>query len=299
MMHGSHAVKEAVSTKWLLFLAVFVVTLFFQVSANAVTVSSQPSSVTVNEGQPVTFKIVASSTNGSTIRYTWYRNNVVITGATSSTYAITSTKTSDAGTFRCVVKDSASTYKCRSFSLKVTASTLPVSITQQPSNAMVNEGSSTSMSVTASGSGTLTYQWYFNGQAITGATSSMLSFASASLANAGNYYAVVRNASSSATSTTATLSVLSIPKTWSARLIWTQPTVREDGSALASSDIASYLVYYASSSTGSMTLLGSTSASTLNYLVSSLASGTHYFAVRTRDLAGMESAFSTRQSLTF
>lgn len=299
MMHGSHAVKEAVSTKWLLFLAVFVVTLFFQVPANAVTVSSQPSSVTVKEGQSVTFKIVASSSNGSTIRYTWYKNNVVISGATSSSYAIASAKTSDASTYRCVVKDSASTYKCRSFSLNVTASTLPVSITQQPSSAMVNEGSSTSMNVTASGSGTLTYQWYFNGQAISGATSSSLSFANTSLANAGNYYVVVRNASSSATSTTAILSVLSIPKTWSARLSWTQPTAREDGTALASADIASYLVYYAASSTGSMTLLGSTSASTLSYVVGSLAAGTHYFAVRTRDLAGMESALSARQSLTF
>lgn len=299
MMHGSQAAKEAVSTKWLLFLAAFVVTLFFQVSANAVTVSSQPSSVTVKAGQSVTFKLVASSSNGSTIRYTWYKNNVVISGAASSTYTIASAKTSDAGTYRCIVKDSASTYKCRSFSLKVTESTLPVSITQQPSSAIVNEGSSTSMSVTATGSGTLTYQWYFNGQAITGATSSVLSFASTSMANAGTYYAVVRSASSSATSTTATLSVLSIPKTWSARLTWTQPTVREDGTALASTDIASYLVYYASSSTGSMTLLGSTSATTLSYLVSSLAAGTHYFAVRTRDIAGMESALSTRQSLSF
>lgn len=297
MMHGSHVVKEAVSTKWLLVLAVFVVTLLIQMSAHAVTVSSQPSSATVKEGQSVTFKIVASSSNGSVISYTWYKNNVALS-ATGSSYTITSAKTTDAATYRCTVKDSASTYKCRSFSLKVTATTTPVSITQQPANLIVSAGSSASMSVTASSSGTLSYQWYFNGQAISGATGSKLSFTSAALTNAGKYYVVVRNASSSATSTTATLSVLSAPTSWSAKLSWTQPTRREDGSALTTTDISSYLLYYATSSTGTMTLLGATSANTLSYVVNSLAAGTHYFAVSTRDVAGLESHLSARQSLT-
>lgn len=296
-MHGTHAENAAISAKKLLVAVIIVLGWIMALPGHAVTVTSQPYSITVKEGQSVSFRIAAYSSNRSTITYQWYKNNTLLNASTSS-YTLSSAKLSDAGTYRCTVRDSASTYKCKSFSLKVTSSTQPVSITSQPANLIVTEGSNASLRVTATGSGTLTYQWYFNGSALSGATASTLSLGSARASQAGNYHVVVRNGSSSATSATASLTVLAAPTTRSARLSWVAPTQREDGSTLSASDISSYLVYYATSSSGALTLLGTTTTGTLTYLVSGLSTGTHYFAVAVRDIAGLEGKPSLRQSLT-
>ena len=57
------------------------------------------------------------------------------------------------------------------YEFQIYASTAPT-ITTQPVNESVNVGSTATFTVTAGGNGTLTYQWYENGAAITGATSS-------------------------------------------------------------------------------------------------------------------------------
>ena len=53
----------------------------------------------------------------------------------------------------------------------------------------------------------ITYQWYFNGTAISGATSTTYSLSSAQPANAGEYTAAVSNVMGSVTSDRATLTV--------------------------------------------------------------------------------------------
>jgi hypothetical protein len=62
-------------------------------------------------------------------------------------------------------------------------------------------------SVTATGHPALTYQWYFNGTAINGATASSYSLASAQTGNAGSYTVTVANTLGSVTSNAATLTV--------------------------------------------------------------------------------------------
>lgn len=81
-------------------------------------------------------------------------------------------------------------------------------ITAQPQNQAVTTGNSATFSVTATtDSGTLTYQWYLNGNPLTGATSSSYTIANAQVGNAGQYAVVVSNAAGSTTSNTATLTV--------------------------------------------------------------------------------------------
>jgi hypothetical protein len=80
-------------------------------------------------------------------------------------------------------------------------------IQTQPQSQSVTVGNSVQFSVTASGRPAVTYQWYFNGTAITGATNSMYSLLSAQSGNAGNYTVVVSNAMGSVTSNQATLTV--------------------------------------------------------------------------------------------
>lgn len=96
------------------------------------------------------------------------------------------------------------------------SSAAPV-ITSQPTSRRVNVGETVSFTVAASGSG-LTYAWYFNGSAISGATSATLTRTNVTLAHAGSYQAVVSNSSGEARSSTVTLSVDVPPPT-----ITTQP----------------------------------------------------------------------------
>jgi len=82
------------------------------------------------------------------------------------------------------------------------------SITTQPVNTTVTPGQSTTFSVSASGTATLTYQWKKNGAAISGATSSKYTTAGTTAAdNGAQFSVVVSNAAGSATSNNASLTV--------------------------------------------------------------------------------------------
>jgi hypothetical protein len=80
-------------------------------------------------------------------------------------------------------------------------------IQSQPQSQTVTAGGSALFSVTATGHPALTYQWYFNGTAINGATASSYSLASAQTGNAGSYTVTVANTLGSVTSNAATLTV--------------------------------------------------------------------------------------------
>lgn len=85
----------------------------------------------------------------------------------------------------------------------------PPMILTQPQGQAVTSGSKVQFSVVASGVPAPTYQWYFNGSALGGATDSSLSLASASAANAGSYTVVVTNAMGSVTSDRAAITITS------------------------------------------------------------------------------------------
>jgi beta-glucanase (GH16 family) len=80
-------------------------------------------------------------------------------------------------------------------------------ITTQPQSHTVTVGDNVQLSVTASGKPAPSYQWYFNGTALSGATGASLSLTNVQTANAGNYTVTVINTSGSVTSNAATLTV--------------------------------------------------------------------------------------------
>ena len=91
------------------------------------------------------------------------------------------------------------------FTLDAYAGVPPV-IGTQPASKTVASGSNVTFTVTATSATTLSYQWYFNGSKITGATSNTLSI-NAQYTNAGPYYASVANAYGTMNSAVATLNV--------------------------------------------------------------------------------------------
>ena len=80
-------------------------------------------------------------------------------------------------------------------------------ITLQPASRTNVVGSTASFGVAASGDLPLTYQWFFNGNTIAGATAYSYSLATVQAADAGNYSVVISNSLGSATSSVATMTV--------------------------------------------------------------------------------------------
>ena len=167
-------------------------------------ITTQPRSQTVNEGNSVTFSVVATGTG---LSYQWKKNGSNISGATGSSYTISSAKTSDAANYTVTVSNTAGFVTSSAATLTVIAK--PV-ITNHPRSLTVNEGDSATFSVVATGSG-LSYQWYKDGRAISGATGSSYTISRTQSSDAGSYYVVVSNTAGSVTSGTAILTVNHVP----------------------------------------------------------------------------------------
>ena len=92
--------------------------------------------------------------------------------------------------------------------------------TKQPAALSVSVGASAAFAPTVTSTGAATYQWFKDGSAITGATTTTYSIASTTAASAGNYALVATNWLGSTTSTVAALTVISPVS------ITTQPTAQ-------------------------------------------------------------------------
>ena len=99
----------------------------------------------------------------------------------------------------------------KDFLVSASPATNPPVITAQPSGKTNAVGSTISFSVTATGSGTLAYQWRFGGTNISGATTNPFTLASAQLTNNGNYSVFITNDFGSVTSSVAALLVTNAP----------------------------------------------------------------------------------------
>ena len=75
--------------------------------AQVPTISAQPSAYSKTTSQSVTFSVTAAATGAvaGDLTYQWRKNGTNISGATGSTYTISSTVVADAGTYSVVVKN--------------------------------------------------------------------------------------------------------------------------------------------------------------------------------------------------
>jgi len=173
----------------------------------APSIATQPASQTVSSGQAASFTVSASG--GGTLAYQWRKGGNAIGSATSATYTIAATASSDAGSYDVVVSNSAGSVTSSAAILTVSAANSAPAITAQPVAQSVAVGAGVTLTVTASGSGTLAYQWRKGGVVIGGATASSYTIASAAASDAGNYDVVITNANGSVTSNAVALDVTS------------------------------------------------------------------------------------------
>ncbi|MFD2614960.1 S-layer homology domain-containing protein [Paenibacillus gansuensis] len=299
--------------------------------AAAPSITTQPTDRTVNEGGSANLTVAATASG--TVSYQWYRNTTnsttggtLIAGEEGSTFSaataapgttyyyavVTNTDTSMTGTQTAAATSSAA---------KVTVNALThaaaPSITTQPADRTVNVGGSANLTVAATASGTVSYQWYRNttnsttgGTLIAGEEGSTFSAPTAAPGTT-YYYAVVTNTDTSMTGTQTAAATSSVAKVTvnalthaAAPSITTQPadrTVNEGGSAnltvvATASGTISYQWYRnTTNSTTGGTLIAGEEGSTFS--APTAAPGTtYYYAVVTNtdtSMTGTQTAAAT------
>jgi len=177
------------------------------------TISSQPTNQTVAPGGTANFQVTAAGT--SPLSYQWWFNGTNAVGGNTNLLNLSNAQSSQAGAYYVTVTNAAGAVTSTVATLTIGT---PPAVSQQPSNVVIIQGQSASFSVVATGDAPLSYQWRFKGTPISAASASTYTIGSATVANAGNYDAVLTNAYGSVTTTVAQLTVLVPPS------ITSQPT---------------------------------------------------------------------------
>ncbi len=179
----------------------------FAVSALTPQVTSLANQ-TIIVGQSFMFSVAVTSGDGP-FTYQWQLNGTNIVDATNASYTVASAGLADAGTYRVIVSGPlvSSTQSAKLF--------IRPNITAQPTGGTVCIGQAANLSVTATGAGPLTYQWFKDGVKLSGQTNSTITFASFQFTDSGSYSVVVTGSAGLVISTPTLLSVPNAPlKAW-------------------------------------------------------------------------------------
>jgi hypothetical protein len=164
------------------------------------SVSISPQSLIVLAGSNAV--LTATAAGIPPLSYQWQNNEGLIAGSTNSTYAILDAQNSDA--YSVIVSNPFGTTTSAVATVTVV---YPPSISVPPLGQVVAAGTPVTLSVSASGTGPLDYQWRNSGGAIPGATNASFSLNPAETNDWDNYFVVVTNAYSAVTSSVAALVV--------------------------------------------------------------------------------------------
>lgn len=177
-----------------------------------VMITQQPVPVTINSGETTTLNVAATGTQP--IAYQWYLGDAGDTSTPVGTdsFQFTTPSLAISTTYWLRVFNVASPQGVDSIAVRVTIlGDRPAAISSQPQSTTIANGAFTTLSVTASGLGPFTYQWY---QGLSGDTSAPVgtnsnSFTTPTLSATANYWVLVSNLSNpaGALSQTATVTV--------------------------------------------------------------------------------------------
>jgi len=169
-------------------------------------ITSQPQTTASCVGGNAQFSVVASG-NGN-ITYQWYKNGVLINGATSSTLSFSNISVNDSGSYHVVISDSC---VLSSLATVTTSNTVRLLISNgpvvqtQPTN-QSSCGDAFLFSVNALSSSPITYQWYRNSSIISGGNGQNYTKHLPSFADTGRYFVQLTNSCGTINSDTVSFS---------------------------------------------------------------------------------------------
>ena len=167
-------------------------------------VQIQPKDASAGAGAQVSFNVGVLGT--PSLGYQWYFGTNLLAGQNNTTYVVTNMQSSLGGNYSVVITNGYGSVTSRLAALTFTG-VLPPTISTQPAASYVKAGATAAFSVTATGAGTLAYQWNKGGVAITTATNSTLTLSNVQTADQGLYTVTVSNAGGATNSANAVLKV--------------------------------------------------------------------------------------------
>ncbi len=184
------------------------------VTAPGPAITQHPGTQSVCSGGTATFSVAA--TGEAPLSYQWQKNSSNLangghySGVTTGTLTVSNADAADVASYRCVVSNASGSVNSNTASLTLKAAT---TITQHPQSQTVPAGGVTGFTVTATGDGTIGYQWQKDGLNLadgghySDVTSATLTISSADSSDAADYRCVITAGCGSATSNAATLTV--------------------------------------------------------------------------------------------
>jgi hypothetical protein len=173
-------------------------------------ITAHPQNWRTNAGSTVTFSVGAA---GPDLTYQWRFNATAIPGATGPVLLLPDVTLADAGYYSVLVGGHAGVVTSQAAELIVTPR---LQIFVQPQGRSVLAGSNVLFSVSAQGAGPLSYQWFLNSNAISGATSATLAVTNAQLDDHGSYFVEVTDDNGTVRSASALL-VVRVPPAFTAQ----------------------------------------------------------------------------------
>jgi hypothetical protein len=167
-----------------------------------IAILQEPRTQTTNPGLPVSFSVQAVSSLPLT--YEWRKNNEPVLNGNAATLAFNSPTEADEGDYRVVITNAEETVNSVTVRLNVND---PVVFEQQPVSTMVFEDADLTLSVAATGTGRLDYQWLKDNEPITGATFASYTIDDAEAEDGGIYQCRVTNIVGPRTTDPATIAI--------------------------------------------------------------------------------------------
>lgn len=159
-------------------------------------IDQQPASVAVNPGATANFGVSATGPN---LTYQWRRNGVILPGKNSSGLSLTNVTAADQGTYTVKVSNFMGSVISDGTAILTVNSPADITSPSVAQSVSRNFHASAALSVTATGSGTLNYQWkkgstnVTNNTRISGANGPTLTITGLELVDAGDYTVEVSN----------------------------------------------------------------------------------------------------------
>ncbi len=158
-------------------------------------------------GDSVTLSII---TSGRGLFFQWFKDGVSIPGANAESFTLSRAQIADTGAYSIKATNANGTATSSSFQLTILPQLVAPIITAQTSSRSVDIGSDVTLTVTAGGTGPLTYQWNKNFVPISGATAATYSILSMQFSDGGTYTVTVTNSVGSVTSAEISLSPIAV-----------------------------------------------------------------------------------------
>ena len=169
-------------------------------------ISTHPADQIADLGGSATFSVGFYSKTTATFQ--WLKNGVPIPGETSATLTVSPITRASADLYSVTITND--TGSATSAEARLTVLAEP-EILASPTSAELSLGGTLTLNTEVIGAATLSYQWYFNGALLPGATDATLTIPNLEFTNSGCYHVVVTNALGNATSHVASVVVQETP----------------------------------------------------------------------------------------